>query len=80
MQPSVLARWRVIAYRDQLEKRRGELVRDENEASLSADGTDYVVGQDNVQLMGLDVHNPVFAIAAGLVILFVSVGCATRIR
>jgi BCCT family betaine/carnitine transporter len=35
--------------------------------------TSYEVGQDNVQALGLDVHNPVFAIAAGTVILFVIV-------
>ena len=34
--------------------------------------TDYVVGQDNVQRFGLDVHNPVFAISATLVVLFVT--------
>ena len=33
--------------------------------------TDYKVGQDNVQLMGLDVHNPVFVIAATTIVIFV---------
>ncbi len=33
--------------------------------------TDYQVGQDNVHVFGLDIHNPVFAIAAGMVVLFV---------
>ncbi|SDH78811.1 betaine/carnitine transporter, BCCT family [Vibrio xiamenensis] len=33
--------------------------------------TDYVVGQDNVKLLGLDVHNPVFGISAGLILLFI---------
>ncbi|MEJ8476349.1 BCCT family transporter [Roseibium algae] len=33
--------------------------------------TDYEVGQDNIQTMGLDVHNPVFIISAGVIILFV---------
>ena len=33
--------------------------------------TDYELGQDNIQVMGLDVHNPVFAIAALTIILFV---------
>jgi len=33
--------------------------------------TDYEVGRDNVQLFGLDVHNPVFVIAASTIILFV---------
>ena len=32
--------------------------------------TDYEVGQDNIEVMGLDVHNPVFFTAAGLVLLF----------
>ncbi|WP_295044997.1 BCCT family transporter [uncultured Paracoccus sp.] len=38
--------------------------------------TDYKVGQDNVQKMGLDFHNPVFPISAVLVILFVVVTLA----
>ncbi|MGI9286714.1 MAG: BCCT family transporter [Pseudomonadales bacterium] len=33
--------------------------------------TDYETGQNNIQVFGLDVHNPVFAIAAVTVILFV---------
>ncbi len=33
--------------------------------------TDYEVGQDNVSIIGLDVHNPVFVIAASTIILFV---------
>jgi len=36
----------------------------------SIDSTDYTVGQDNVQKWGFDVHNPVFGISAGLIILF----------
>lgn len=32
--------------------------------------TDYEIGQDNVEIMGLDVHNPVFFLAASLVLLF----------
>lgn len=31
---------------------------------------DYEVGQDNVEVLGLDIHNPVFFLAAGLVLLF----------
>lgn len=34
--------------------------------------TDYVVGQDNVRLFGLDVHNPVFGVSAGLILLFIA--------
>ena len=33
--------------------------------------TDYEVGQDNVQVLGLDLHNPVFFISGLLVVLFV---------
>jgi BCCT family betaine/carnitine transporter len=32
--------------------------------------TDYEVGQDNVEPFGLDIHNPVFFLSAGLVTLF----------
>jgi BCCT family betaine/carnitine transporter len=32
--------------------------------------TDYEVGQDNVEIAGLDVHNPVFFLSAGLIVLF----------
>lgn len=34
--------------------------------------TDYELGQDNVEVLGLDIHNPVFFISACLVILFVT--------
>ncbi|RFC62352.1 BCCT family transporter [Fulvimarina endophytica] len=34
--------------------------------------SDYEVGQDNVQRFGLDYHNPVFPISAGIIILFVA--------
>lgn len=33
--------------------------------------TSYKVGQDNVQFLGLDVHNPVFGIAAFIIFVFV---------
>jgi betaine/carnitine transporter, BCCT family len=33
--------------------------------------TDYELGQDNVQIMGMDVHNPVFGVSAGLILLFI---------
>lgn len=39
--------------------------------AVDAYDTDYEVGQDNVEVMGLDVHNPVFFLAATLVLLFV---------
>ena len=32
--------------------------------------TDFEIGQDNVEVLGLDVHNPVFFLAATLVLLF----------
>ena len=35
------------------------------------DDNEYEIGQDNVQIMGLDVHNPVFGISAFLIIMFV---------
>jgi len=34
--------------------------------------TDYEVGQDNVEILGLDLHNPVFFTSAVLILLFVS--------
>ena len=34
--------------------------------------TDYRIGQDNVQFLGLDVHNPVFAVASLTIIGFVA--------
>lgn len=34
--------------------------------------TDYQVGQDNIQKWGADIHNPVFGISAGLIILLLS--------
>ena len=33
--------------------------------------TDYELGQDNVEIYGMDIHNPVFFISAGLIIFFV---------
>jgi len=34
--------------------------------------TEYELGQDNVEILGMDVHNPVFAISALLIIFFVT--------
>jgi BCCT family betaine/carnitine transporter len=42
----------------------------EQQDKYSIDSTDYTVGQDNVQKWGFDIHNPVFGISAGLIILF----------
>ncbi|MEF2072782.1 BCCT family transporter [Consotaella aegiceratis] len=39
-----------------------------SEVSIS----EYEVGQDNIQILGLDVHNPVFAVSAALIIAFVA--------
>ena len=36
----------------------------------SIENTDYTIGQDNVQKWGFDVHNSVFTISAGLIVLF----------
>ena len=33
--------------------------------------TDYEVGQDNVRMLGMDLHNPVFFVSASLVLIFV---------
>ncbi|WP_202978330.1 BCCT family transporter [Thiomicrorhabdus sediminis] len=33
--------------------------------------TDYEVGQDNVQVLGLDIHNPVFLASSALILTFV---------
>ena len=33
--------------------------------------TDYKIGQDNVRVMGLDIHHPVFFVSAALILLFV---------
>jgi len=33
---------------------------------------EYELGQDNVQVLGFDIHNPVFAISAGLIVAFVA--------
>ncbi len=38
--------------------------------SVSEYETEYEVGQDNVEWMGLDLHNPVFFLSAALVLIF----------
>ncbi|WP_018692372.1 BCCT family transporter [Algicola sagamiensis] len=43
----------------------------------SIESTDYVVGQDNVQKWGFDVHNPVFGVSAGLIALFLIAALVT---
>ncbi|MDP8079027.1 BCCT family transporter [Phocoenobacter skyensis] len=39
----------------------------------SIHNTDYEIGQDNIQKWGFDIHNAVFGISAGLIILFLAV-------
>ncbi|HSG95530.1 MAG TPA: BCCT family transporter, partial [Afifellaceae bacterium] len=39
--------------------------------SSEAEITEYKIGQDNVQIMGLDIHNPVFLISAVTIVAFV---------
>ncbi|WP_101757878.1 BCCT family transporter [Oceanicoccus sp. KOV_DT_Chl] len=34
--------------------------------------TDYEIGQDNIEIMGMDIHNPVFFVSSLLIILFVT--------
>ena len=46
------------------------------EIHLLSKETDYVIGQDNIQIYGLDVHNPVFAMSASLVLIFSSLALA----
>lgn len=36
----------------------------------SIHSTDYSIGQNNVQRWGFDIHNPVFGVSAGLILLF----------
>jgi BCCT family betaine/carnitine transporter len=47
---------------------RGKMTKGVDKYSI--DSTDYTVGQDNIQKWGFDVHNPVFGISAGLILLF----------
>ena len=57
-----------------VERSGGQVQEGQSEEEQSIPGkttTTYTVGQDNVQVLGLDVHNPVFAIAATLVVVFV---------
>ena len=43
----------------------------------SIENTDYTVGQDNIQKWGFDVHNAVFSISAGLILIFLIAVLAT---
>lgn len=42
----------------------------EKQDKYSIESTDYSVGQDNVTKWGFDIHNPVFGISAGLIMVF----------
>ena len=37
----------------------------------SIDATEYEVGQDNIRILGLDIHNPVFLISGVIIVAFV---------
>lgn len=60
-------------------KNRGGVVQGEPSEPLENDeneeipdySSDYVVGQDNIQPFGLDIHNPVFVISGSAIVLFV---------
>ena len=45
---------------------------DQFEAANPPADLDHEIGENNVQMLGLDVHNPVFAISAILVVAFVA--------
>lgn len=44
---------------------------EDSKSTVTVDDIDYEVGQDNVQVFGLDIHNPVFAVSGGVIIVFV---------
>jgi len=44
---------------------------DPTEQDFTVEATDYTVGQDNIQLFGLDIHNPVFVVSGLTIIAFV---------
>ncbi len=48
-----------------------EILPEEIAPEESCYDTDYQTGQDNVDVLGLDLHNPVFFISAGLILTFV---------
>ena len=60
-------------------KNRGGVVQGEPSGPLENEesqeipdySSDYVVGQDNIQPFGLDIHNPVFVISGSAIVLFV---------
>ena len=44
---------------------------EDSKSTVTVDDIDYEVGQDNVQIFGLDIHNPVFAVSGGVIVAFV---------
>ncbi|MGB0671392.1 MAG: BCCT family transporter [Rhodospirillales bacterium] len=42
-----------------------------SETEAITDEIDYEVGQDNIQVLGLDIHNPVFLISSVIIVAFV---------
>ena len=44
--------------------------KDLTEDKLFPADTDYEIGQDNIEIFGLDIHNPVFALSATLALIF----------
>ena len=40
-------------------------------SSVTVHDIDYEVGQDNIQVFGLDIHNPVFVVSGSVIIAFV---------
>ncbi|MCO6387657.1 BCCT family transporter [Aliihoeflea sp. 40Bstr573] len=44
---------------------------EDSKSTVTVDDIDYEVGQDNIQVMGLDIHNPVFVVSGGIIVAFV---------
>ncbi len=51
-------------------------IQSRSDATPAGYDTKYVVGQDNVEFWGFDVHNPVFVVSGLVIIAFVSVSLA----
>jgi BCCT family betaine/carnitine transporter len=50
---------------------REETMVNSDQPNDTPDDSKYRLGQDNVQVLGLDIHNPVFGISAVVIVLFV---------
>ncbi|WP_099865244.1 BCCT family transporter [Pararhizobium haloflavum] len=44
---------------------------DTSNSEATVEDIDYEVGQDNIRVFGLDIHNPVFIVSAGVIVAFV---------